>query len=159
MFLKPSDDEVWVPCLVRAADVESFRKAFEELPSVHIVRSVFDGSDYEVAMTRSFLRYIVSRDFSIRLLSEWSEPYDVSLPTQAEIAVYGVHHAAAKARKAYIRNAIDATLVSNHGRGLDSYYRYYAKSDNLAAISWGFLTRDILVCYYHSVLWPVADCD
>lgn len=157
--MQPSDDEVWVPCLVSAADVELWRKTFEELPSVHIVGSAFDGSYYEVAMIRSFLQYMIDRDFSIRLPSELDEPHDVSLPTKREIAVHGIHNAPAKARKEYIRKAIDATLVANHGRGLDRYYQDYAKPDILAAICWGFLTRDILVCYCHSVLWQVTNRD
>lgn len=98
-------------------------------------------------MTTGFLFYLVKNDLPVKPLSEITQTHDASQPTEGEVRVHGYVNAVVKARKAFIRNAIDAIVDAKHGRGLDSYYRDYADPHLFAAIQWGCLFRDIMVCF------------
>ncbi|KAH7309014.1 hypothetical protein B0I35DRAFT_90259 [Stachybotrys elegans] len=143
-FLKPSDAEGFVPTLIPAIYIEPFQREFGQLPVVHIVGRTADRRYYEVAMTTGFLYYLVKNDYPVKPLSEITQPYHVSQPTEGEVRVHGYVNAVVKARKSFIRNAIDAIVDAKYGRGLDSYYRDYADPQLSAAIQWGCLLRDVM---------------
>lgn len=124
---------------------ETFRETLEQVHSAHLVRPTCDNLYYEVAILQNFLEFLVTNDFPISLSLEMNPRYDVSMPTEGEKNVYGTLPAIRRARKAFIQNAMDATLTARHGHGLDQWYRDYFSDELSTAISWGFLLRDVMV--------------
>lgn len=149
-------EKEWHCCWVLKEEIESASsdwRQLEQLPGVHVVRSLQadlgphisgERTYDEIAVCDSYRRQLLSNGFQLQAVS--IEPDDWTVPSNEEIRVHGMRHAEETVvdhAEDYIRCASEA-LESGLGPGLDEFYRRFAPSGVRVTVEWIILMRRLL---------------
>lgn len=115
-----------------------------DYPGIHVVGVTADGKYQQVWLSETRIQWLQDYSFSFEFDSA-SDPYDVSQPSDGEIAVHGKAEAKRKAENRVIQRA-ERAIELDHGKGLDFYLRHNTPNKRVrTAIEWLLLRREIKV--------------
>lgn len=144
---RPHDHERWTRCFYPLDDklVANQWDLIRYLPPIHFVGETHDGLFHEVAVCEFSLAWLLDNDFVFCYETDMAIRYDVSMPKNGEVNLYGSYNAVERAELRFLRQAVTG-ITSRRGPGIDLYYyNYPCQPGILEAIQWATLTRDINV--------------
>lgn len=140
---EPSDNERWACCVVKVDEFKARWSRIRNYPGIHVVGLTADGKYQRVSLSETRIKWLQDYLFSFEF--DPASPYDVSQPSDGEIAVHGKAEAKRKAENRVIQSAGRA-IEFGHGKGLDFYLRHNTPNERVrTAIEWLLLRRDIKV--------------